>query len=438
MLMFTIFRLPQPSVLHLNLKQRNLEIGLFASIITGDPTMREIKMIQTMSAELKKRLPRWDAIGDSSYNIKKFFDDIPIGQKFLIISGHIDDELECFNYLDILSQLNGRSMENPVMKRLISYLAEHYSGRIYRGNDSRHIGIYEKDKRICRFCDRRMPDVTFKHKSHAISEALGNKGLICLEECDDCNKRFNESLEQDIIKMMTPNLLMHGVAGKKGIPQLKGDGFSVRIDTGSRATLGRDTLVYTLRDMPNSRDIKKVLAGINKDYKTYLRYVPENVYKCLCKFVLSLIDSSELKHFKDTIAWINEPLAKHRLPPIWHYSVKHEGKTWERTTSMIVMSRKHSEKNLPYCWAIIIIAGEPYLFIIPFCSQDKFKFVNKRKQEFFIDGISKMMNGMQFHPMTMNRIKPVQIVIRQSIEIPPECLEGQDYSLIEQNLESVI
>ena len=190
--------------------------------------------------------------------------------------------------------------------------------------------------------------------------------------------------------------------------------------------------------MPNSRDIKKVLAGINKDYKTYLRYVPQNVYKCLCKFVLSLIDSSELKHFKDTIAWINEPLAKHRLPPIWHYSVKHEGKTWERATSMIVMSRKHSETNLPYCWAIIIIAGEPYLFIIPFCSQDKFKFVNKRKHEFFIDGISKMMNGMQFHPMTMNRIKPVQIVIRQSIEIPPECLEGQDYSLIEQNLESVI
>lgn len=148
------------------------------------------------------------------------------------------------------------------------------------------------------------------------------------------------------------------------------------------------------------------------------------------------MDTSELKHFQNTIAWINEPLVKHRLAPIWHYSVHQEGKTCEPTTAMIIMRRKHTDNNLPYCWAIMIIAGEPYLFIIPFSSRDKYKFVGKARQDFFMDGIKKMMQNIQFQPRDMSGITPVKTVFRLSFKISPDCVEGRDYFIFESTAQT--
>lgn len=407
------------------------EIVLFAELINGDATNFKIKKLQVMTEPLKERLKLLDIVGDRSYRIKHYLEEIPEGQYFFIVAGHIEDELEFHRYLTQLSIINGVTTSPSVLDRIGAYLWEHYEVRIYKGNDRRNIGVYDKNLRVCRFCGRKMPEVNFKHKAHAISEAIGNKGLVCLEECDECNKRFNESIEQDLVQMMAPNLLMHGVCGKNGIPVIKGDGFTIRLDTSTRATLGRDTIVYTLRDMPNSRDPQKILDRINKDYDTFLQYTPQNIYKCLCKYALSLIDSSELKFFQDTIEWINEPITKHRLPPIWHYVVSTEGKTWEQTTSMIIMRRKHNEKTLPYCWAIFTIAGDPYLFIIPFCSNDKYKFVGKMRQDFFMDGIKNMMKNIRFQPRDMSGINPVKTRIRLSFEISPDCEEGRDYYILD-------
>lgn len=435
MIRFTFFRLASPSVLHMDFARRQKEIALFASLINGDTNNWEIKKVQIMTEAFKERLKLLDVIGDRSYRIRHFLEEIPEGQLFLVVPGHIEDELEYHLYLTQLAEINGVTSKPSAMDRIGSYLWEHYEVRIYKGDDRRSIGVYDKDLRVCRFCGKKMPEVSFKHKSHAISEALGNKGLVCLEECDDCNERFNESIEQDLVQMMAPYLLLHGVSGKNGIPEIKGDGFSMRIDTSTRTTLGRDTIKYIFRDMPNSKDPQKILAGINKDYNPFLRYTPQNIYKCLCKYALSLMDSSELTFFQDTIAWINEPIAKHRLPPIWHYSVNKEGKTWEQTTSMIIMRRKHKRKDLPYCWGIMIIAGDPYLFIIPFCSQDKYKFVGKARQDFFLNGIKNMMLNIKFQPRDMCGITPVKTRILFSFEISPDCEEGRDYYILEPEMQ---
>ena len=431
MIRFTFFRLANPPILHMDFARRQKEIALFASLINGDANNWEIKKKQIMTEAFKERLKLLDVIGDSSYRIKHFLEEIPEGQQFLVVPGHIEDELEYHLYLTQLAKLNGVIPEPSAMDRIGSYLWEHYEVRIYKGDERRSIGVYDKNLRVCRFCGKKMPEVSFKHKSHAISEALGNKGLVCLEECDDCNKRFNESIEQDLIQMMLPHLQLHGISGKNGIPVIKGDGFTMKLDTSTRATLGRDTIKYIFRDMPNSKDPQKIFAGINKDYDPFLQYTPQNIYKCLCKYALSLMDASELTFFKDTIAWINEPLAKHRLPPIWLYSVNKEDETWVLTTSMIIMRRKHKGKDLPYCWAIIIISGEPYLFIIPFCSQDKYKFVRKARLDFFMSGIKNMMQNIQFQPRDMNGITPVKTRIRLSFEISPNCEEGRDYYILE-------
>ena len=39
-----------------------------------------------------------------------------------------------------------------------------------------------------RFCGQQVPIVSFNNTAHAISESLGNKSVICREECDNCNE----------------------------------------------------------------------------------------------------------------------------------------------------------------------------------------------------------------------------------------------------------
>ena len=420
MLRFTFFRLASPSVLHIDFAQKRKEIALFASLINGDEHNRDIKKVHVMTDAFKERINLLDVVGERSYRIKHFLEEIPVGQQFLIVPGHIEDEIEFHLYLTLLAKLNGTTMNSSAIDRIGSYLWEHYEVRIYKGDDRRSIGIYDKNMRVCRFCGKKKPEVSFKHKAHAISEALGNKGLVCLEECDDCNKRFNESIEQDFVKMMAPHLQLHGIPGKNGIPIIKGDGFTMSVDSSTRTTLGRDTIVYTFRDMPISKNPEKILAGISKEYDLFLQYTPQNIYKCLCKYALSLMDSSELMYFQDTVAWINEPLTKHRVPLIWHYSVEKEDTAWERSTLMIIMRRKHNNRELPYCWAVAVIAGDPYLFIIPFCSQDKYKFVGKTRQNYFLDWLKNMMLNIQFQPRDMSGINPVKTKIRLSFEIAPD------------------
>lgn len=427
----TLFRLPESQIIYLDLVNQD-DITLFLSVINGEAKTNVIDRKQEMTIALKNRLSLFDIIGEKAYQLKDYFGGIPVGQFFLIIPGHIEDELAFHRFLTQLAKINGIFTETPVMDRIYNHLQPHYEIRTFNGTEHRKIGVYDKTKRVCRFCGRSQPETSFKKKAHAISESLGNKNLICLEECDECNSRFSKTIEQDIAHIFSLNLTLHGVFGKKGIPTIKGDGFSMKIDTSTRKTLGRTTVVFTFRDMPNSRDPQTVAKSISKKYPLYSEYIPQNVYKCLCKYVLSLVDSSELQYFKETIAWINEPIKKLKLPPIWHYSVPNAVEAWDQSTSMIIMRRKHSKKDLPYCWAIIIIAGNPYLFIVPFCSQDKYRFVGKGRQELFISGIKEIMPNVVFHPINLNGTKQVRPILRSSFEIPPECKEGSDYYFLDK------
>ncbi|CUU82526.1 HNH endonuclease [Campylobacter hyointestinalis] len=66
----------------------------------------------------------------------------------------------------------------------------------------------------CRFCGKSCPEVTFKNISHAIPECLGNKQIICKNECDECNKFFSEKLENHLDKITLPYRNINFLKGK--------------------------------------------------------------------------------------------------------------------------------------------------------------------------------------------------------------------------------
>ncbi|WP_438033669.1 DUF2934 domain-containing protein [Sorangium sp. So ce204] len=64
---------------------------------------------------------------------------------------------------------------------------------------------------VCRFCERRRPEATFKSKAHVLPQALGNQVILSLEECDVCNShgsRYETDLAAFLgIEMQTAMML---------------------------------------------------------------------------------------------------------------------------------------------------------------------------------------------------------------------------------------
>lgn len=426
MLAFTIVTNAPKPVLHLQ-----IGVGpttrLFADFFTGDPNAKRVSRLQLASQDLKERLRLFDDIGERAFALKEFFQQIPTNNHFLILSGYIDDRIQLFLYTKELAQMDGTQHEDPLMERITPYLYEHYEVRTFDSKERINIGVYDKSKRICRFCGRSMPEVTFKQKAHAISESLGNKGLVCREECDSCNKRFNENIEQDIINFFHFQLILHGVKGKNGSSTLKGDKISITKKSSCDPSNGEDTLVFKVKAMPDTRNPHEIADFISRQFSfPGVKFIPQNIYKCFCKYVMSLIDAKYLPAFQGTIEWINEPISKRRLPPVWHYAV-----SMNATPSLIIMQRKHNHKDIPYCWAIINIASLQFLFIIPFCSLDKYKFVGKTRTQFFIDGIKNFMPNINFTPIKLDGIESIPFKIDAHFDIPEDCVEGRDYYFID-------
>ena len=424
---FTIIANTEPHILFFNQADKKI-CRLLAEFLTGDPDTKTVPQVQIATKELKERVLLFDKLGKRAYKAKLFFDHIPTNHHFFFFSGHCDDRVQIFFFLKHLATLDRTELNNPNMDRVCNHLYENYTVKIFNGDERINIGVFDKEKRVCRFCGKSMPDVEFKQKAHAISESLGNKNLICREECDACNRRFGETIEQDIADRFRFDIILKGIKGKDGSPTMKSEGTSIYNDTSTRDTLGRDTLVLKVNHkFPDSHDPQDIARFISQQASfSCTSFIPQNVYKCFCKYVLSLIDAQYIPYFKGTIDWINESLTMHRLPPVWHYQVPMDEKP-----SLVIMLRKNNRYDIPYCWAIISIAGIQHMFILPFCSLDKHKFVKKTTLSPFLSIIHNLMPHVSITPQQMNGIKRIRMEIGINFEIPKDCEEGKDYHIIE-------
>lgn len=425
---FTIIANTKPSVLHLAFHGKSSE-RLLAELFTGDPEAKRVPYIQIVTPEFKERIHLLEALGESFYEPRKFFNDIPLNQHFFLLPGRIDDEVQIFKYKAELSRIDNIPIGSSVKNVITSNLGNHYTVRTFKGDCRMKIGIKDKAQRVCRFCGKSLPDARFGSKSHAISRSLGNIGLICLEECDDCNTRFNETIEQDICNLFLFQLMIRGVNGRNGDRTIKGDKVFITNDTSTRDKVGRDTITIQIDSMLDTREMKKLAQILPQSMSfSQLKYKPQNVYKCFCKYVLSLIDSRYLPYFKDTIKWINEPLVKHSLPPIWHFTIP-----MGDVPSLVIMMRKHSCEEFPFCWAVMNIAGLQFLFIVPFCSLDKYEFVGKNRVKDFEDNLNDFIPNVSLNSLCFNSIDPVPIEVDFNLDIPSECVEGRDFFIVETN-----
>lgn len=165
---------------------------------------------------------------------------------------------------------------------------------------------------VCRFCKCDDPE-KFRKKAHTIPEALGNKWITSLDECDDCNIKYGR-YEEQLVKALRPILTLGGVKGKTGVPQTgrtrgsyirhSNESGRRRISTCSQAEL---TDVLSKSSTPDNI-LLKIPVHIEK-------FTPLLAYKALVKIAIALLPKEELKNFQKVVNWLDNDNDRNNQPP---------------------------------------------------------------------------------------------------------------------------
>lgn len=284
------------------------------------------------------------------------------------VHNHTEDDKKRARVFEELAQKND----------IFSSLLKKYALSVFDSSVKKHIGESVRSKRICRFCNKGFNEGrTFKLKAHAFSEALGNKQIVLNEECDNCNAKFGSTIENDFIQYLDVYRVFFRVRGKKGIPKVKFKNSS--IENVKKRNLSNNDLISDDNLMViQSHDIKhdektgelKVLLKSNHQLKMV------NVYKTLCKFVLSTIDTAELGSLKNTIEWLsNEKSTKIQLPKV---ATLIENKMYVDSPVLTVYIRKDNDYTHPHIVAEFKFKSLIFIFILPFSAKDEIDFVDEK------------------------------------------------------------
>ncbi len=393
----------------------------------------EFLTIQIANKEFKSRLKIFDEISKTNrecLTIKAVFERIPEDSKFVVVPGKIDDTILLYHLRKEVDKLNGLANTTSNLDKTISQIASLYYTQSFNGSAKRrqYIGETEKSNRICRFCGQQVPIVSFKNTAHAISESLGNKSIICREECDNCNEQFSRTIEPDIANMLSSLLTIYSIHEKNGIRTTTGKNFKLSLDESTKSDTNIGTITIQLhQEFPeNIEDFFREQLSLDA---SSLKYIPQNVYKCLCKYVVSVVNKRYLPYFRKTIDWINSTTRCCKLPivAIGDAQIKMEA------PYLIVSIRKTNNYNYPYCFALFAVANTAFAFIIPFTSKDKYHFTTPKKYKIFQEMIQSWYNGFKWSFNKLSSSQKTYTRVDFTLQIPPECELGKDYFILDKN-----
>lgn len=277
-----------------------------------------------------------------------------------------------------LNELNGYLSEvnEEQIQELFGRVMDNYELLTFDLDKDKKIKIGEglKNKRVCRFCNQKAPDVSFQKEAHAISEALGNKKLILNEECDSCNEFFDENVERDFIYYHDLARTMFGIKNKDNkTPKMKGKNFSFSKEEDEK-------LSVAIVENTEGNDEGKLLESVV--FKTGKNIKLQNIYKALCKFSLSVIDDKNLQYFEDTIEWLKGEKEVEQLPKI---ATLYGYEFFTNRPELTLYVRNNDCDDLPYLVGEFRFAFYMYIFIVPFAGKDSKAFLSEEEYTNFLN-----------------------------------------------------
>lgn len=236
-----------------------------------------------------------------------------------------------------------------------------FSGKVINGQ--------KEGQRRCRFCGRILDETHFVKEAHAISIALGNTKFICADECDECNEAFGRRLENDATLFFQVFLSLYQVPKRDGnVRQITGRNFEMQMSNEPHPFSDLPLLRFHVRDWKDEsisvNDVLLLMKDFDLSNKTF---IPQNVYKAICKYAMSLMPHSLTLHYQKTIEWIQSDSFAHVLPKIKTASFDREG----NEPLMVLFLRSKPSSLYPLCIASFCVANIHLFFIIPFSDESK-------------------------------------------------------------------
>ncbi len=349
--------------------------------IFGDIETRKIESLQQYNTENKLKIrtfiESFKAKFPPSINqITAYFNRLEDDEHFYFLPNvelDVQTSNKLYNYLvslkgeESFEELN-KKYEDTVGNTLNKYdLKAFGSNRTFIGN---------KTNRKCRFCGKKENEITFKNKAHAISEGLGNKKVFLYDECDSCNDRFSTEIEPDLINYYSVFRTFFDVKGKGGNKKIKGKNFEISKN---------GNVEIKFKSIDNRPNIDKNPNEYNLKLKFQEKINSQDIYRCLVKFCLSVIEEKELKKFTKTINWVNKKLKIKKLPKIGEL-ISYSHFTTE--PKLFIYIRKNDDKTIPYMVGEFHLTCKLLTFIVPLCREDKDNFVGKDSYERFWNGFT--------------------------------------------------
>jgi len=342
-----------------------------------------IQSLQQNTPELREKVDEfvehYKDINIKVFQLRSYFQKLTVGENFLIWTGATltsEQRTQFYNYLTSLQEGKDYEMVAKQMDDLFGELRKTYTIQAVDGTTKKPIGEQDKSKRICRFCNNTRANVTFKNVAHAISESLGNKKIILNEECDECNAEFGSAagIEGSLITFLKFYGVFFGIKGKNGIPKIKGKNFE----------LSNEGKIEIKHYADNDEDLKKDKDLTEAKFRldTFDNVVMQDIYKTLCKYSLSVIDSSVLNQFENTISWLNSKTTITKLPKVAILSSYDFFKTHP---SLIVYLIQESNTDLPYAVGEFHYTFLTFVFIIPLAKSDSKDFTDQKDYDKFWD-----------------------------------------------------
>ena len=344
---------------------------------TGQTGKPKIECEQKRTKELLVKLNSFaescedKELKNSAFKIYDFIRDLKDNENFLILPvfGGLDKQ-----YLDYLKfKLQSEELNIPLNDFIEQYnslmgpINENYDIYLFGTKYCNKVeGDTSKEGRTCRFCGRVSPNASFSKKAHSISEALGNKTIITPDECDDCNKSFGDTIENDFIEYISLFRTIRGIQGKNGVPQIG----SLKKKETSLSYTPNSVNVFTfdtISEFPG--EITLPSTSFN----------PQNVYRALCKYALSVLPASLLSNFTETIKWIRSDKSLTKVPPV----ARCISPQVNQQPTITVFVRKVNSYDLPYTVAFLNCCGLDFVYIVPLASNDQKKFDTQSEYDAF-------------------------------------------------------
>lgn len=255
-------------------------------------------------------------------------------------------------------------------ERACQYYERNYDlivGQNTNFDDETYLG--NSTDKVCRFCGRKEPEVTFLKKAHVFPIATGNIKLLSYYECDDCNIFFGRYLEGDYQNLFSFVHNLYMVGGRKGkIPTVQSNDNCNKISVINRSCGEKIHLISGIAGKEHV-EIKENTVTLSSPNITI---IPIAIYKCLTKMALAIMPEAELLNFQKTLSWIREKEHK----PIMEKKhmcryIEIKNAPYVKYPMGYLFKRKSNSKDGPYMIFLYVYAKMAIMIEVP---SDKVKY----------------------------------------------------------------